>query len=290
MRKGIILAGGDGTRLAPLTNGISKQLMPIFDKPMIYYPLTTLMLSGIRDILIITKPEDQIIFKKFLSNGDLWGITINYLIQQEPKGLVDAFLIGEKFIGTSDVALILGDNLFHGDELINIMRRANSKKKGGTVFAYQVKDPGRYGVVYFDKNGQVVSIEEKPKSPKSNFAITGLYYYDNSVIERSKIITPSQRGELEITSLNESYLAEGLLNVEIMGRGMAWLDTGTFESLHEAGAYIKTLENRQGLKVACPEEIAWRKKWITDCQFEKLAYQMRKNDYGKYLFNLLKDE
>lgn len=289
MRKGIILAGGKGTRLAPLTNGISKQLMPIFDKPMIYYPLATLMLSGIREILIITKPDDLLIFKKFLGNGDLWGITIKYLTQPEPKGLVDAFLIGENFIGDSSVVLILGDNLFHGDELINNMKKANLKDEGGTVFAYQVKDPGRYGVVDFDINGRAISIEEKPKFPKSNYAITGLYYYDKSVVERSKIITPSKRGELEITTLNKSYLSDGLLNVEIMGRGMAWFDTGTFESLHEAGSYIKTLENRQGLKVACPEEIAWRNKWISNDNFEQLAHKMLKNEYGQYLLNLLND-
>ena len=289
MRKGIILAGGHGTRLAPLTNAISKQLMPIFDKPMIYYPLTTLMLSGIQELLIITTPEDQYMFKKLLGNGNKWGIEICYAIQNEPKGLVQAFLIGERFIGNADVSLILGDNLFHGDELSNSMRKANSQKQGGTVFAYQVKDPERYGVAEFDKSGKAISIEEKPKFPKSNYAITGLYFYDNSVVERSKHVVPSKRGELEITHLNLMYLKDDLLKVETMGRGMAWFDTGTFESLHEAGSYIKTLENRQGLKVACPEEVAWRKGWINNSEFEKLAHQMLKSGYGQYLINLLKE-
>ena len=289
MRKGIILAGGHGTRLAPLTNAISKQLMPIFDKPMIYYPLTTLMLSEIQELLIITTPEDQYMFQKLLGDGNKWGIEISYAIQNEPKGLVQAFLIGERFIGNADVSLILGDNLFHGDELSNSMQKANSQKQGGTVFAYQVKDPERYGVAEFDKSGKAISIEEKPKSPKSNYAITGLYFYDNSVVERSKHVVPSKRGELEITNLNLMYLKDDLLKVETMGRGMAWFDTGTFESLHEAGSYIKTLENRQGLKVACPEEVAWRKGWINNSELEKLAHQMLKSGYGQYLINLLKE-
>ena len=289
MRKGIILAGGHGTRLAPLTNAISKQLMPIFDKPMIYYPLTTLMLSGIQELLIITTPQDQYMFQKLLGDGNKWGIEISYAIQNEPKGLVQAFLIGERFIGNADVSLILGDNLFHGDEISNLMQKANSQKQGGTVFAYQVKDPERYGVAEFDKSGKAISLEEKPKFPKSNYAITGLYFYDNSVVERSKHVVPSKRGELEITHLNLMYLKDDLLKVETMGRGMAWFDTGTFESLHEAGSYIKTLENRQGLKVACPEEIAWRKGWINNSEFEKLAHQMLKSGYGQYLINLLKE-
>ena len=286
-RKGIILAGGNGTRLAPLTSVISKQLIPIYDKPMIFYPLTTLMLTGIRDVLIITTPKDSQLFKRLLGNGSDWGMTINYAIQKEPKGISEAFLIGEEFIDNCPVVLILGDNLFHGNELINQLQNVSSKTNN-TLFAYPVSDPERYGVIEFDAQGNASRIEEKPVQPKSRFAITGLYFYDNSVVEKAKKVTPSARGELEITSLNQIYLNEGLLKVEKMGRGIAWLDTGTVDSLHEASAYIRALEQRQGYKIGCPEEVAWRSGWINNSQLETLAQPLLKSGYGDYLLKLLK--
>jgi len=286
-RKGIILAGGNGTRLAPLTSSVSKQLMPVYDKPMIYYPLSTLMLAGIRQILIITNNFDHNSFKRLLGDGSKFGIEINYAIQPRPDGIAEAFLIGSDFINGSSVALVLGDNLFHGHELIPKLLKANKREHGSTVFAYPVSDPERYGVIEFNKDGQALTLEEKPKVPKSRYAVTGLYFYDESVRDRAKELTPSDRGELEITCINQSYLNDMSLNVEIMGRGMAWLDTGTFDSLHEAGSYIRTLENRQGLKVGCPEEIAWRQNWIDDQQLEQLGQGLLKSGYGKYLLQLL---
>ena len=288
-RKGIVLAGGTGTRLSPLTLSISKQLLPVFDKPMIYYPLTTLMMAGIRDILIITKPEEKILFEKLLGNGNHLGISIHFEVQPKPRGIAESFLIASDFIGKSNVALILGDNLFHGDKLIECLQIADAQEKGGTVFAYPVKNPESYGVVEFDEKGRAINIEEKPNSPRSTYAITGLYFYDNTIVKRAKHILPSDRGELEITSVNQSYLQEELLQVQIIGRGTAWLDTGTFESLHEAGSYIKTLENRQGLKVGCPEEVAWRNKWITSNDLVKLAQKFVKSGYGDYLKGLSKN-
>ena len=286
-RKGIILAGGSGTRLAPLTNAISKQLMPVFDKPMIYYPLSTLMCAGLRDILIITTPYDQPAFERLLGDGSAWGISITYAPQPKPEGLAQAFLIGADFLAGAAATLVLGDNLFHGDYLTPKLLEGNRSTTGATVFAYPVSDPERYGVVEFDKNNNVLSIEEKPQKPKSSYAFTGLYFYDNSVVERAARVKPSSRGELEITDLNQSYLDDRLLRVETMGRGMAWLDTGTCDSLHEASSYIRTLEKRQGLKVGCPEEISWRMGWISDQELENLSKPLLKSGYGTYLLWLL---
>ncbi len=289
-RKGIILAGGLGKRLRPLTFSISKQLMPVYDKPMIYYPLSTLMLSGIKEILIITVKEDQNAFKRLLGDGQKWGMKFNYAVQDRPEGIPQAILIGKEFIGNSDIAIALGDNLFYGNDLISLLSSANSRKVGSTIFAYLVNDPERYGVVQFSNSRKVISIEEKPKKPLSKYAITGLYFYDNSVVERAQKLKFSDRKELEITALNNMYLEDELLNVEIMGRGFAWLDTGTFDSLHEAGSFIRTLENRQGLKVGCPEEIAWRLGWINDQDLKNLADPLTKSGYGKYLLKLLEGQ
>ena len=285
-RKGIILAGGTGSRLFPLTNGVCKQLLPIYNKPMIYYPLSSLMLAGIKEILIITTPEDINKFKKLLGDGSQFGINLKYIIQSKPEGIAQAFILGEDFIKESDIALVLGDNLFYGKNFISLMQSANQKKEP-TIFAYQVSDPERYGVVEFNENKKVISIVEKPKNPKSNYAITGIYFYDNSVIEKAKSLKPSKRGELEITDLNLLYLKEDRLNVEIFGRGMAWLDTGTFDSLHDASSFIRSIENRQGLKVCCPEEVAWRNGWINNTDLLKLAEPLIKSGYGNYLISLI---
>ena len=287
--KGIILAGGSGTRLYPITRGISKQLLPIYDKPMIYYPLSVLMLAGIRDVLIITTPEDQAGFIRTLGDGSNFGISLTYAIQPNPDGLAQAFIIGEEFIGNDNVCLVLGDNIFWGQGFTTILKRAVEKKNGATVFGYQVNDPERFGVVEFDSNKNAVSLEEKPKKPKSNFAVTGLYFYDNSVIEMAKRVKPSDRGELEITTLNQMYLEQGNLSVETLGRGFAWLDTGTYESLLEAAMFVETIEKRQGYKVACLEEIAFNQGWLTVGEVMSSASVLSKNSYGQYLLDLIND-
>ncbi len=289
--KGIVLAGGSGTRLYPLTRGTSKQLLPIYDKPMVYYPISTLMLAGIRDILIITTPEDQAGFKRLLGDGSDFGINLEYKVQPSPDGLAQAFIIGEEFIGDDSVCLVLGDNVYYGQSFSQQLKRARELTSQGraTVFGYQVKDPERFGVVEFDSEMKVVSIEEKPQHPKSNYAVTGLYFYDNRVVDWAKQVEPSERGELEITTLNQMYLEDGSLNVELLGRGFAWLDTGTHESLHEASSFVQTIENVQGLKVACLEEIAWRNQWLTDEALLEIAKPMMKNEYGQYLVRLVND-
>ena len=284
--KGIILAGGSGTRLYPLTRGVSKQLLPVYDKPMVYYPISTLMLAGIRDILIITTPEDNESFKRLLGDGSDYGINLSYAVQPSPDGLAQAFIIGEDFIGDDNVCLVLGDNIYYGQSFSKTLKSAASRKIGATVFGYQVKDPERFGVVEFDKNMKAISLEEKPEKPKSNYAVTGLYFYDNRVVELAKQVKPSHRGELEITTLNEMYLNNGTLNVELLGRGFAWLDTGTHESLHEASSFVQTIENVQGLKVACLEEIAFNNGWLTVDDLIRQAGPMKKNDYGQYLLRI----
>tara|TARA_B100000212_G_scaffold54939_1_gene36295 strand:+ start:638 stop:1522 length:885 start_codon:yes stop_codon:yes gene_type:complete len=288
--KGIILAGGTGTRLAPLTNAVSKQLLPLYNKPMIYYPLTTLMMSGIKNFLIITTPIDINNFKKLLGDGKKWGISIDYQIQKEPRGIAEAFLIGKDFIGKSEIVLILGDNLFFGNDLTFKLKKACLQERGATIFAYPVKDPQRYGVVSFDKNNKAISIEEKPKKTKSKYAITGLYLYDHNVIDFCETLKPSERGELEISDINQIYLDKEMLNVEVLDTGTTWLDTGTFESLYEAGSLIKTIDNRQSLKIGYPEEVAWRMGWINDNKLEFLADKYKHNEYGQYLLSLVASE
>ncbi|PIF28764.1 glucose-1-phosphate thymidylyltransferase [Acidovorax sp. 56] len=289
-RKGIILAGGSGTRLHPATLAISKQLLPVYDKPMIYYPLSTLMLASIRDILVISTPQDTPRFEQLLGDGSQWGLNLQYAVQASPDGLAQAFVIGEQFVGNAPSALVLGDNIFHGHDFHELLGSASARTEGASVFAYHVHDPERYGVAEFDAQGRVLSLEEKPKAPKSNYAVTGLYFYDNQVVNLAKGLKPSARGEYEITDLNRLYLEQGQLNVEIMGRGYAWLDTGTHESLLEAGQFIATLEHRQGLKIACLEEIAWRQRWIDDAQLERLAQPLTKSGYGQYLMRVLKEK